>query len=58
MSMNFEEKCLKGNLKSIISGYHVNIAKRKARNKNYNREESLKGWQGDVDDFYKSYEEN
>ncbi len=48
---------IKGNLKSIISGYHVNIAKRKARNKNYNREESLKGWQGDVDDFYKSYEE-
>ena len=48
---------IKGNLKSIISGYHVNITKRKARNKNYNREESLKGWHGDVDDFYENYEE-
>ena len=27
---------IKGNLKSIISGYHVNITKRKAQNKNYN----------------------
>ena len=48
---------IKGNLKSIISGYHVNITKRKAQNKNYNSEKSLEDWNGDVDDFYNNYYE-
>ena len=48
---------IKGNLKSIISGYHVNITKRKAQNKNYNSEKSLEDWNGDVDDFYNNYDE-